>query len=84
MKKYSETINSMTKEELATEFCSAIGDELCEFDWMLFHFGREYVEEILLEWNDINEYAQGDCVGSHTEDPTSSSVLPSGQNGENT
>lgn len=79
MKNYSDKIKDMTEDELASEFCDMIGDELCDFGWLNFHYGRKYVEEILIEWHSVTEYAQGDCVGSHTEDPTSSSVLPSGR-----
>lgn len=48
-KLYRELLEMKDNEELAQEFSDKIGNELSEYEWTMFHKGRQAVIEILCD-----------------------------------
>lgn len=48
---YTDNVRYMSDDDLHCEFCDRIGNELNEFEWYMYHFGREKIEDLL-----INKY----------------------------
>lgn len=44
---YKQYLERLTEEELEQEFADLLGNELGEFGWMMYHYGRDHVEQFL-------------------------------------